>query len=88
MATEVRVSTKGQVVIPKGVRAKLGIKPGDRVRIEAIEGRRAIIQPAVEPPKEIFVKAGDKLVDESLREANRQDEIKIRRLLKSLGVKG
>jgi len=88
MATEVRVSTKGQVVIPKGVREKLGIKPGDRVRIEAIEGRRAIIQPAVEPPEEIFVKAGDRLVDETLREANRRDEVKIRRLLKSLGVKG
>lgn len=88
MAAEVRVSTKGQVVIPKGVREKLGLKPGDRVKIEAIEGRRAIIQPAVEPPEEIFVKAGDRLVDESLREANRHDEIKIRRLLKSLGVKG
>jgi len=88
MATEVRISTKGQVVIPKGIREKLGLKPGDRVKIEAIEGRRAIIQPAVGPPEEIFVKAGDRLVDESLREANRQDEIKIRRLLKSLGVKG
>ena len=88
MATEVRISTKGQVVIPKEVREKLGLKPGDRVKIEAVEGRRAIIQSAVEPPEEIFVKAGDRLVDETLREANRRDEVKIRRLLKSLGVKG
>jgi len=33
------VGTKGQVVIPVQMRRKLGIKPGQRVRIEIEEGR-------------------------------------------------
>ena len=84
---EVKLSSKGQIVIPKEVRDKLGLKAGDNVRLEVEEGRRVIVQPAVKPPNEIFVKAGDRLVDEALHEAKRADEGKIREMLRSLGVK-
>jgi AbrB family looped-hinge helix DNA binding protein len=87
MATEAKISTKGQIVIPKDVRDRLGLKPGDKVKIEVLEGRRAIIQPAISPPKEIFVKAGSRLVEETLKETKRREEEKISRLLKALGVK-
>jgi len=85
---EVKVSSKGQIVIPKEVREKLGLKSGDKVKLEVIKGKRAVIQPAVKPPDGIFVRAGAKLLDETLLEAKRVDEEKIRELLKSLGVKG
>lgn len=87
MGLEVRLSSKGQIVIPKEVREKLGLKAGDKIKLEVEDGKRAIVQPSVRPPKDVFVKAGDKLVEETLREAKRVDEEKIREMLKSLGVK-
>ncbi|MGC8934169.1 MAG: AbrB/MazE/SpoVT family DNA-binding domain-containing protein [Thermoproteota archaeon] len=85
--SEVKVSTKGQIVIPKDIRKKMGLRPGDKVKIEILEGKKAIIQPVVSPPEEIFVKATDEIVRNALREANKQDEAKIRRLLMSLGIR-
>jgi AbrB family looped-hinge helix DNA binding protein len=38
----VKTSTKGQVVIPVEIREKLGIKPGQLVKL-SIEGKRAVI---------------------------------------------
>lgn len=86
-ALEVKVSSKGQIVIPRDVREKLGLKPGDKVKLEIVEGKRAVLQPAVKPPEGIFVKAGDRLVEENLQETRENDERKIGDLLKSLGVK-
>jgi len=86
MMSEVKVSTKGQIVIPKDIRKKMGLKPGDKVKIEVLEGKKAIIQPIVSPPEEIFVKADNEVIENALREADEQDEAKIRRLLMSLGI--
>jgi AbrB family looped-hinge helix DNA binding protein len=40
----VRVSSKGQLVIPKSIRDAMGIKPGTEVRVE-VEGERIILSP-------------------------------------------
>jgi AbrB family looped-hinge helix DNA binding protein len=40
----VRVSTKGQVVIPLGVRRKLGIKPGDQLVIVSGDSEAIIMK--------------------------------------------
>jgi AbrB family looped-hinge helix DNA binding protein len=45
----VKTSSKGQVVIPIDIREKLGIKPGQMVRL-SLEGERAIITPLPEDP--------------------------------------
>lgn len=37
-----RVTTKGQVTIPKAVREELGIEPGDEVSFEAADGEYVI----------------------------------------------
>lgn len=84
---EAKISSKGQIVIPKQVRDQLGLKPGDTVRLEVLEGKRALIQPAVKPPEEVFVKARDEIVEAALKEAKKIDEEKIKMLLESLGVK-
>jgi AbrB family looped-hinge helix DNA binding protein len=85
--SEVKLSTKGQIVIPKDIRKKMGLKPGDKVKIELLEGKKAIIQSLVNPPEEIFVRAADKIVENTLREADEQGDAKIRRLLRDLGVR-
>lgn len=87
MTAEAKLSSKGQIVIPKQIREKLGLKPGDRVKLETVEGRKAILQPAVKPPKDIFVEAGAELVESALEEATEADKRKIRELLNALGVK-
>jgi AbrB family looped-hinge helix DNA binding protein len=84
--SEAKVSTKGQIVIPKDIRRKMGLKPGDKVKIEILEGKKAIIQPIVNPPDDVFVKATDEIVKDAFRKADEQDDKKIRRLLRSLGV--
>jgi AbrB family looped-hinge helix DNA binding protein len=45
----VKTSTKGQVVIPVEIREKLGIKPGQLVKL-SIDGKRAVITPLPEDP--------------------------------------
>ncbi len=34
-----KMSSKGQVVIPKNIRDRLGLKEGDRIAVEAAEGQ-------------------------------------------------
>jgi AbrB family looped-hinge helix DNA binding protein len=45
----VKTSSKGQVVIPIEIREKLGIKPGQMVKL-SLEGERAVITPLPEDP--------------------------------------
>jgi AbrB family looped-hinge helix DNA binding protein len=41
---EIRLSTKGQIVIPKHLRDKLGLTPGTEFTV-SLEGRRIILEP-------------------------------------------
>jgi len=43
--TEVVLSSKGQMVIPKEVRESLGLKPGQRLEIEALSDGTLLIIP-------------------------------------------
>lgn len=81
----VRLSSKGQLVIPKEFREKLGLSPGDGVNVQ-LEDKRLVIQPATHPPSEVFAKAGSRIVDEALQGSEARDEEKIRKLLMALGA--
>jgi AbrB family looped-hinge helix DNA binding protein len=45
----VKTSSKGQVVIPVDIRKKLGIKPGQKVKLTLV-GNKAVITPLPEDP--------------------------------------
>ncbi len=78
-----KVSSKGQVVIPKEVRDRLGIKPGTILNVK-VEGKKIILEPEMEPPG-IFVELGEKS-EEILKELREESEERIKRLLRDLGV--
>lgn len=47
---EVKLSTKGQIVIPHWIRERLSIKAGDRLRIE-LRGEEIVLRPATKLSK-------------------------------------
>ncbi len=61
--TEVTISPKYQVVIPREVREKLGLKPGQKIQVTAREGRIEMIP--VIPASELrgFVQGMDTNID-------------------------
>ena len=80
---KVKMSSKGQVVIPKEIRNKLRIGPGTVLNVKA-EERKIILELAPEPPEEVFVEAGG-IAEKVLREAKASSD-KAERLLRDLGV--
>jgi AbrB family looped-hinge helix DNA binding protein len=87
LASEVKLSSKGQVVLPKQAREKLGLKKGDKLKIEVDERTKSIImQPSVGPPSKVFVRAGTKLTSSLLKEADEIDERQLKKLLSAIGV--
>ena len=39
-----RITSKGQVTIPKNIREVLGVKPGDQVEFELLSDQRVIVK--------------------------------------------
>ena len=78
------VSKKGQVVIPKQIREKLSLTPGTVLKVR-VEGKKVILEPLQEPPRELFVRAGPEVTEPLLYEAKRTSD-KVKRLLRDLGV--
>ena len=73
------VSKKGQVVIPKKVRDELSLTPGTVLTVR-VEGKRVVLEPLKEPPKEVFIEAGSEITEPLLREAKTTSD-KAQRLL-------
>ena len=48
MTIEVRLSSKGQLVIPGGVRRSLRLEPGARLQLEVV-GRKIVLEPMTDP---------------------------------------
>ena len=79
---KVKISSKGQVVIPKELREKLDIKPGTILNVKA-DDKKVRLELAPEAPN-VFVEAGE-IAEESLREAKESSD-KAEKLLRDLGV--
>lgn len=81
----VKLSSKGQIVIPVEVRKALGLDRGSQLVVR-LEGGRVVLEPAApEPPSELFVKVGSERLDRILKEAKASSD-KIERLLRDLGA--
>ena len=73
--TVVKASSKGQVVIPKEVRDKLGIGPGSRMVIRVV-GNHAELFPLPDDPIAALrgaLKGGASMADELLEERMKDD---------------
>ncbi len=87
----VTTSAKGQVVIPKKERDKIGIKPGSKVMVEAV-GDRIEIHPLPENPIDYFCgifKEGSSLTKALLKERKedlKREEEKAARLFRPSGL--
>lgn len=66
--SKTKVSEKGQVVIPKEIRNKLGLAPGMILEV-GIQDGKVILEPARRPPEEIFIRAGPSVTEPVIREA-------------------
>ncbi|NMC05490.1 MAG: AbrB/MazE/SpoVT family DNA-binding domain-containing protein [Candidatus Lokiarchaeota archaeon] len=64
-----RISTKGQVVIPKEIRDRAGLKDGDAVVVK-LAGKSIIIEKIDDPrqPMVELLKRGEKVHDNMIRE--------------------
>ena len=65
-----KTSTKGQIVIPKPMRDRLGIKPGARVALKLADGLIEISPLPEDPVKQIrgSLKSGTSLADRLIKE--------------------
>jgi AbrB family looped-hinge helix DNA binding protein len=81
---KVRLSSKGQIVIPAEVRSQLGLKKGSILTLR-LEGKKIVIEPVEELPQEVFIEAEEDIVDRALAEAKESSD-KAKQLLRDLGV--
>lgn len=44
-----RITTKGQVTVPKDIRELLGVTPGDQVEFTVTESRQVLVSRAISP---------------------------------------
>ncbi len=63
---EAKISSKGQLVIPKYLRDALGLKPGTSVLVTSVENRIIII-PKPDDPVKSLVDAGEKMGMKNIR---------------------
>ena len=73
----VKTSSKGQVVIPKDIREKLGITPGKRLLFRVIENHAEITLLPDDPIKEMrgILKGGESMAKALLKERQKDNKV-------------
>jgi AbrB family looped-hinge helix DNA binding protein len=73
----VKTSSKGQIVIPKEIRDKLGIGPGKKVLLRLVDQHAEIVPLPDEPVKALrgMLKSDTSLATELLEERRKDDDI-------------
>ncbi|HOV88162.1 MAG TPA: AbrB/MazE/SpoVT family DNA-binding domain-containing protein [Syntrophobacteraceae bacterium] len=72
----VKVSSRGQIVVPKEIREKLGIKPGTRVLFQVVEQHAEIVPLPQKPVKALrgMLKSESSLAAELLEERRQAEK--------------
>ncbi len=73
----VKASSKGQIVIPKKIREKLGITPGKRILLRVVNEHAEITPLPDDPIKEMrgILKGGKSLAKELISEREKDNKI-------------
>ena len=73
----VKTSSKGQIVIPKDIREKLGITPGKRLLFRVIENHAEITPLPDDPIKEMrgILRGGKSMAKALLKERQKDNQI-------------
>jgi len=72
----IRVDSRGRIVLPRSVRAALGVKPGDLVVIR-LEGDQAVLRKARDPEEVLERLLGDLTFSRDLRGAAEREALKM-----------
>jgi AbrB family looped-hinge helix DNA binding protein len=80
----VKISSRGQIVIPEEIRKKLGLKKGSFMRI-ALEDDKIVLIPLSEVPMAV-VKGEAQLARQLMKESRSSDDSKLKALLKALNI--
>ena len=78
------ITSDGKVYIPRNIRDQLKLEVGTILRIK-IEGKRIVLEPIEEPPKEIFINVDSSLVEDVVKAVKSKSDKTIK-ILKALGV--
>lgn len=82
--TETKVSSRGQIVIPKRVRDRLNLKSGSKLEVKA-EDKKIILKPVPKKELEMF-SASEEKVERVLEESKKLEKERERKLLEAIGV--
>ncbi len=85
--TNVIVSSKGQIVIPKKIREILGLIKGNKLKIFQENKKIILIAEPDVKQSELFVSASPYATDRAIKASHEIDETKINDLLHDLGIK-
>ena len=84
--SSVKLSKRGQIVIPKEFRDRLGLKEGMKLKA-ILEGKRIVLIPEVDVKiEELQIHAKKNAVKNALEESKKIEDEGIKRLLRDLGV--
>jgi len=82
----IKMSSKGQVVIPKEIRDSLALKPGVKFNVR-LDGKKIILEPISDINfKDLVVDILDVKVSEIIEESKKLDSERERKLLRALGI--
>ncbi len=82
--TETVLSTKGQIVLPQGVRKRLGLKPGQKFEVDIMPDGTILVVPI---PKDVLKNMelpGAEKLAKALKEEREKDEERLERLTGAL----
>jgi len=84
--TTVKMSSRGQVVIPKQLRDDLGLVEGCKLKVLREGKKMVMITESESKPEELFVAAKKDATKKAMEISHEVDEAKLRKLLKEVGV--